>query len=98
MLEIEKIIPQNGRILVQAKKQEEKTASGLLLPGKVEQKFKTATVLAVGTGENKDGTRYLVNYEVGQEIIFGAFAGTTLCEENGYILLNEEEVYATIKQ
>lgn len=89
MLEIEKIVPKNGRILVQTKKQEEKTSSGLLLPGKLDQKFKTAKVLAVG--DNKE-------YEVGQEIIFGAFAGTTLCEDNGYTLLSEEEVYATIEQ
>lgn len=97
MLNVENIVPQNGRILVQTKKQEEKTSSGLLLPGKLDQKFKTAKVLAVGTGENKDGTKYLVNYEVGQEILFGAFAGTTIDEENGYTLLSEEEVYAIIK-
>jgi chaperonin GroES len=98
MINVESIVPQFGRVLVQTKKQEEKTKGGILLPGKLDQKFKTATVKAVGTGKRLEDGRILENaFKEGQEVMFGAFSGTTIDEDNGYVILNEEEVYAIIK-
>lgn len=97
MLNVENIVPQFGRVLVQTKKQEEKTASGIIVPGKIEQKFKTATVKAVGTKRLDNGQIVENTFKEGQEVIFGSFSGTTIDEDNGYVILNEEEIYAVIK-
>jgi len=99
MLNVENIVPQFGRVLVQTKKQDEMTKGGILLPGKMDQKFKTATVKAVGTGKRlEDGSFIETTFKEGQEVLFGAFSGTTIDDDKGYVILNEEEVYAIIKQ
>lgn len=76
-------------IVAQAEKAETKTASGLYLPDKAQEKPKTAKVVAVGQAARQ--------IQVGDRILYKSYS-TTDVKVNGedYILVKEEDVLATV--
>lgn len=84
------IQPLADYVVAQAEEAETKTASGLYLPDKAQEKPKTAKVVAVG----KDAKQV----KVGQRIIYKSYSTTDVkvgTEE--YILVKEEDILATVK-
>lgn len=88
-----KIKPIGERVLIKPVKQEEKTASGLILPGAADkEKPNWGEVVALGKGEK------LNEIKVGDKIIYAKFSGTEI--ENGYekyLILNIEDILAVIE-
>ena len=84
------IQPLADYVVAQAEKAETKTASGLYLPDKAQEKPKIAKVLAVGkeAKQIKTGDRILYKTYSTTEVQVGA-------EE--YILVREEDILATVK-
>ena len=84
------IQPLADYVVAQAEKAETKTASGLYLPDKAQEKPKIAKVLAVGkeAKQIKTGDRILYKTYSTTEVKVGA-------EE--YILVREEDILATVK-
>ncbi len=69
---------------------ETKTASGLFLPDKAQEKPKTAKVVAVGPN-----ARQII---VGDIIIYKSFTNTDVkIGKEDYILVKEEDILATVK-
>jgi chaperonin GroES len=69
---------------------ETKTASGLYLPDKAQEKPKTAKVVAVGPTVRQ--------VKVGDRIVYKSFSTTEVkIESDEYILVKEEDVLATVK-
>lgn len=84
------IQPLADYVVAQAEEAETKTASGLYLPDKAQEKPKTAKVVAVG----KQATQV----KVGDRIIYKSYSTTDVkVGRDEYILVKEEDVLATLK-
>lgn len=88
-----KIRPIGERVLVKPVKVEEKTASGIILPGAGEkERPNIAEVIAVGKGEK------LEDIKVGERVVYSKFSGAEIKDgEEKYIILNIEDVLAVIE-
>ena len=88
-----KIRPIGERVLVKPVKVEEKTASGIILPGAGEkERPNIAEVIAVGKGEK------LEDIKVGERVVYSKFSGNEIKDgEEKYIVLNIEDVLAVIE-
>jgi len=92
------IRPLDDRIVVKAVEAEEKTSGGILLPDTAKEKPSRAIVVAVGDGpRNDEGVRLPLTVKVGDEILYGKYAGNDI-KWNGeeYKILRESEVLALI--
>jgi chaperonin GroES len=84
------IQPLADYVVAVAEEPETKTASGLYIPGGAQEKPKVAKVLAAG----KD----VKNVKVGDRIIYGGYSNTDVKLGNDtYMLVKEENIYATVK-
>jgi chaperonin GroES len=90
------IKPLDDRIVLEVLDAEEKTAGGIVLPDTAREKPQRGKVAAVGTGRLlKNGTRVPVSLKVGDEVIFGKYAGTEVTiDEVEFKILRESEVLA----
>ena len=84
------IQPLADYVVAQQEAADTKTASGLYIPGNVQEKPKVAKVLAIG----KD----IKNVKVGDRIIYKGYSTTEVkLGKDEYILVKEEDVLATLK-
>lgn len=82
--------PMGDYIVAENEASQEKTASGLYLPEKAQEKPKTAKVLAVG--------KSVKELKVGDRIVYKSYSTTEVkVESKDYILVKEEDVLATVK-
>lgn len=93
------IQPLADYVVAEQQEAETKTASGLYLPDKAQEKPKVAKVLAVGPGKvGDDNERVKLEVKVGDMIIYGGYS-TTEFKHDGkeYLLIKEENIYGIIK-
>ena len=90
------IRPLEDRIVVRPIEAEEKTAGGILLPDTAKEKPQRGEVLAVGEGRLTDsGKRVALTVKVGDEILYGKYAGTDIKFSGDDLkILRESEVLA----
>ena len=87
------IRPLGDRVVVEAAKAEEKTASGIIIPDTAKEKPNQGTVVAVPE-KSKDNQ---VTVKVGDTILYGNFAGTEIeVEGNDYLIISETDILAVI--
>ncbi|CCH63074.1 hypothetical protein TBLA_0J00760 [Henningerozyma blattae CBS 6284] len=95
------IVPLMDRVLVQRVKAEVKTASGLYLPGKNNEKLNQAKVLAVGPGfTDSNGNKILPQVKVGDQVLIPQFGGSVIKlkgdAEEEVVLFRDSEILAKI--
>ena len=92
------IKPLGDRVVIRVLEQEEKTASGIVLPDTAKEKPSQGEVSAVGTGKLQDnGTRTPLEVSVGDKIIFSKYAGTEVKYDGvDYLIVSERDILATI--
>ena len=92
-----KIRPLGDRVVVKIVK-EEKTAGGLVLPDTAQEKPQTGEVVAVGPGKlNDNGTRQVVDVQVGDKVLFAKYSGTEVkLEGETYLLLSEKDLLGVV--
>ena len=74
-----KVRPLDDRVVVEPLEAEEKTAGGILLPDTAKQKPQRGRVLAFGPGKlNDNGNRGKVAVAVGDEVLYGRYAGNDI--------------------
>ncbi len=90
--------PLGDRLLVKPIEQEEKTASGIILPETAKEKPQEGQVLAVGPGARKDdGTRIEMDVKVGDRVLYAKYAGTEIKMDGvKYLILRESDILAVI--
>ncbi|HEY5152713.1 MAG TPA: co-chaperone GroES [Candidatus Saccharimonadales bacterium] len=82
--------PLGDYIVAQAEEAESKTASGLYLPDKAQEKPKTAKVVAAGPNAKQ--------VKVGDRIVYKTYSTTEVkVGKDEFILVKEEDVLATVK-
>jgi chaperonin GroES len=93
-----KLVPLADRIVITPLKQEEITASGLVIPDTVKEKPQQGEVVAVGPGALDDnGKRVAMDISVGDRILYAKYTGTEVKLDNEeYIVLNEKDVLAKL--
>ena len=94
-----KIRPLYDRVVIRRKEEEETTAGGIVLPGSAKEKPNQGEVIAVGDGKVLDnGEQRPLAVKVGDQVVFGQYAGSNKIEIDGeeLILMSESEIYAVI--
>lgn len=87
------IKPIADRVVVQPAPAEEKTASGLYIPDTAKEKPQRGTVVAVGEGKKDEP----VTVKVGDEVLYGKYAGTEITYEGAeYLIMRESDIYAIL--
>lgn len=92
------IKPLGDRIVIELVEQEEKTASGIVLPDSAQEKPQEGKVIAVGTGRLTDsGERVALEVKESDHVIYSKFAGTEVkYEGKEYLILREDDILAVI--
>lgn len=82
--------PLGDYVVAQAEEASSKTASGLYLPDKAQEKPKTAKVIAVG--------RDAQEIKVGDRIVYRSYQNTDVkVGSEDYIIVSEKDIIATVK-
>ena len=92
------LIPLADRIVITPLKQDEVTASGLVIPDTVKEKPQQGEVVAVGPGRLDDnGKRVPLDVSVGDRILYAKYTGTDIKLDNeDYIVLNDKDILAKL--
>jgi chaperonin GroES len=86
------IRPLHDRVVIERLEAEEKTASGIVLPGNAAEKPDMGKVIAVGKGKLlENGERRALDVAVGDQVIFGKYAGQTVKLDGKEVLVMREE-------
>jgi chaperonin GroES len=93
------IRPLSDRIVVEPKEKESKTAGGIVIPDTADKdKPIEGTVKAIGTGKYIDGKLQPLQVKVGDKVLFGKYAGTSVkLNETEYLVMREEDVMGVIE-
>lgn len=87
------IKPLGSRVVIKKFEAEEKTKSGIVLPGQAQEKPQMAEVIAVGPG-TKDITMEL---KVGDNVLISKYSGTEVkLDGQEYTILKQEDILAVI--
>lgn len=94
-----KIRPLHDRVVINRLEAEEKTASGIVLPGSAAEKPDMGEIVAVGAGKlTKDGGRRKLDVKVGDRVIFGKYSGQTVKADGEELLvMREEDIFGIIE-
>ena len=93
-----KIRPLADRVVIKKIEAEEKTASGIVLPGTAKEQPQMAEVLEVGPGGIVDGKEVNMELKVGDKVIYSKYAGTEVkLEGKEYIILRQNEILAVVE-
>ncbi|HET6243254.1 MAG: co-chaperone GroES [Bacteroidetes bacterium] len=88
-----KIKPLADRVLVEVAPAEEKTASGIIIPDTAKEKPQKGKVVAVGGGKKDEP----LTVKVGDEILYGKYAGTEVnVEGKEYLIMRESDIFAIV--
>lgn len=91
-----KLRPLADRVILQRRKAEDTTQSGILLPDSAKEKPQEAVVLAVGPGNDADSTAMPV--KEGDRVIYSQYAGTEVkFEEEEYIIVGRNDIIAVVE-
>lgn len=92
------IRPLFDKVVARTLEAEEKTASGIILPGTAQEKPQMAEVLAVGPGGLVDGKEITMQVSVGDKILFSKYAGSEFkLDGREVIILRQSDVLAIVK-
>lgn len=95
-----KLKPLEDRVIVKAVQEEEKTASGIVLPDTAKEKPMMGEVVAVGDGKwDEDGKKRIpVDVKVGDKVIYGKYSGTEYKSAEGdeLLILRASEILAVV--
>ena len=93
-----KIHPVAGYLLVQPQKQEQTTASGIVLPDNHTEKPQEGKVLAVGDSIFNDGREIKAPCQVNDVVVYREWGGKEYKEgDTELLLLKFDDIMATIK-
>lgn len=95
-----KIRPLHDRVVVRREEEETKSAGGIVLPGSAAEKPARGEVLAVGNGKvNDNGEVRPLDVKVGDRVIFGTYAGSTVkIDGDELLVMSESDILAVIEK
>ncbi|HAZ90913.1 MAG TPA: co-chaperone GroES [Eubacterium sp.] len=93
-----KLVPLGDRVVLKQLEAEETTKSGIVLPGKAQEKPQQAEVIAVGPGATVDGKVVPMEVKVGDIVIYSKYAGADVkLDDVDYIVVKQSEILAIVE-
>jgi len=93
-----KLKPLGDRVVIKQLEAEEKTKSGIVLPGSAKEKPQEAEIVAVGPGGMVDGKEVTMHVKAGDRVIYSKYAGTEVKVENAeYIIVRQSDILAIVE-
>ncbi|WP_099189892.1 co-chaperone GroES [Tepidibacter mesophilus] len=93
-----KIKPLADRVVIKKLEAEEKTKSGIVLPGSAKEQPQMAEVVEVGPGGVVDGKEVQMELKIGDKVIFSKYAGTEIkLEGEEYTILRQNDILAVVE-
>ena len=87
------IKPLADRVLIEPATAETKTSSGIIIPDSAKEKPQEGTVVAVGKGTKENP----ITVKVGDQVLYGKYAGTELQHEGSdYLIMKESDILAIV--
>ena len=87
-----KLQPLGARVLIKPLDQENRTASGLLLPETAKEKPQTGQVVAIGDDED-------IKVTVGDKVLFAKYTGTEIKHEGvDYLVMDSNDILMRIAE
>jgi chaperonin GroES len=97
-----KLKPLEDRVIIKAVKEEEKTASGIVLPDTAKEKPMMGEVVAVGDGkwDDEGKKRIPMDVKAGDKVIYGKYSGTEYKTKDGdeLLILRASEILAVVQK
>lgn len=92
------IKPLFDKVVIKAIEANEKTASGIVLPGTAKEKPQLATVVAVGPGGIIDGKEVKMQVKVGDTVLFSKYAGSEFkIDGEEVVIVRQADILAVIE-
>ncbi len=86
-----KFRPLHDRVLVRRLEEEEKTASGIIIPDTAKEKPMEGEIMAVGPGaRDENGALQSLDVKAGDRILFGKWSGTEVKMDGEELLIMKE--------
>ena len=88
--------PLGDRVLIKPLAAEEKSAGGIILPEKAQEKPREGSVIEVGPGKlNDKGERKVLSVKKGDVVVYSEYGGTEITfEGTDYLLIDEGSILA----
>ncbi|MCS6966060.1 MAG: co-chaperone GroES [Candidatus Kapabacteria bacterium] len=93
-----KLTPLYDRVVVKPAPPEEVTKGGIIIPDTAKEKPQQGEVVAVGKGKlTEDGNLIPLQVKVGDQVLFGKYAGTEITiDGEDYLIMRESDIYAIV--
>ncbi len=94
-----KFRPLHDRVLVRRIEEEEKTASGIIIPDAAKEKPMEGEIIAVGPGvRDENGALQALDVKPGDRILFGKWSGTEVkMDDEELIIMKESDIMGIIE-
>lgn len=93
-----KLKPLFDRIVIQHLENTEATASGILLPGKAQEKSQMAKIIAVGKGGMVDGKEVVMEVAVGDTVLYSKYAGSEFkIDGEDFVIIRQSDILAIVE-
>ncbi len=94
-----KLKPLCDRVVLKQLEAEEKTKSGIVLPGAAKEKPQEAEVVAVGPGGIVDGKEVKMEVRIGDKVIYSKYAGTEVkLNDEEFIIVRQSDIVAIVEK
>ncbi len=95
-----KIRPLHDRVVIKRVAEEEKTASGIIIPDTAKEKPLQGEVVAVGNGKIlEDGSVRKLDVKEGDRVLFSKYAGTEIkIDGEEYLMMREDDILGVIEK
>ena len=93
-----KIRPLADRVVIKMVEAEEKTKSGIVLPGSAKEQPQMAEVVEVGPGGVVHGKEIKMELKVGDKVLFSKYAGTEVkLDGQEFTILRQSDILAVVE-
>lgn len=93
-----KLKPLFDKVVIQALDTDEKTKSGIVLPGSAQEKPQMAKVVAVGPGGAVDGKEVAMQVKVGDKVLYAKYSGSEFKIDGAeYTILRQSDILALVE-
>ncbi len=91
------IKPLFDKVVIKAIETDEKTASGIVLPGAAKEKPQLARVIAVGPGGTIDGNDVKMQVKVGDTVLYSKYAGSEFkIDGEEVVIVSQSDILAIV--
>lgn len=93
-----KIRPLADRVVIKMVEAEEKTKSGIVLPGSAKEQPQMAEIVEVGPGGIVDDKEIKMEVKVGDKVLFSKYAGTEVkLDGKEYTIIRQSDILAVVE-